>query len=213
MVGKLELVTAPVDEPVSLAEARLHLRVDGTAEDTHISDCIAAARRWCESQCRRAFVTQTWRYWLDGFPNGAACTTAFIDPTRAYAYDDPRAILLPINPVASITNVKYVDTAGVLQTLVADTDYEADLVDDPARVLPAYGKDWPAARTKVNAVQVQFVAGVAAASVDPRAKQGVLFLVGHFFENREAVLTGTISKEVELATKALLAQLWNGRIG
>ena len=55
------LVTAPTEEPVSLAEAKLHLRVDYTNDDVLIGALITAARQHAENDTRRALVTQTWR--------------------------------------------------------------------------------------------------------------------------------------------------------
>jgi len=61
----LKQTVAPALEPVSLTEAKLHLRIDTTAEDVLISSLIKAARQYCENYQRRAYITQTWELWLD----------------------------------------------------------------------------------------------------------------------------------------------------
>ena len=64
-----------------------------------------------------------------------------------------------------------------------------------------------------SSTHVTYVAGGATAGeIDPRVKQAVLLMIGHWYENREAVLTGTISKEVEHAVQALMFQMWDGRL-
>jgi uncharacterized phiE125 gp8 family phage protein len=65
---QLKLVTPPAEEPVTLAVAKAHLRVDISDDDTLIPYYLAAARRLCEKEVRRAFVTSTWDLVLDGFP-------------------------------------------------------------------------------------------------------------------------------------------------
>lgn len=65
----LKISVAPLIEPITLAEARLHLRVDSTDEDTLITSLIAAAREDCEAFQNRKYLTQTWEYWLDSFPS------------------------------------------------------------------------------------------------------------------------------------------------
>ncbi|WP_434565154.1 head-tail connector protein [Thermoanaerobacterium thermosaccharolyticum] len=60
-----QLVTPPAMEPVTLEEAKLHLRIDGNEEDSLISALIMAARQKCEEYTRRAFITQTWELALD----------------------------------------------------------------------------------------------------------------------------------------------------
>ena len=62
------LVTAPAAEPLTLAEAKLHLRVDDTADDALIGALITAARQHAEHDTRRALVTQTWKLALDASP-------------------------------------------------------------------------------------------------------------------------------------------------
>ena len=196
----IEIVTPPSEEPVSLAEATLHCHVDNDAEDAWFTNCITAARQLCEVLCGRAFVTQTLRLWLDEFPAG--CTTG-----RRQV-----GIMLPRPKLVSVSNVKYIDTAGTLQTMSA-SDYKVDAVSEPGLIMPAYGKSWPSARDEINSVQVEYVAGWgAAAAVDARAKQSILLIVSHWYENREAVLTGTISKETEFAVRTLMGSLWHGEL-
>ena len=160
-----KVTTEPQDEPVTLAEAKLHLRVDASTEDDGISQIITAAREECEQQIDRSIAVQTLQLILDAFPDGA--------------------IKLPRGPVSSIGFVKYVAGDGTLTTL----DPSAYALDDAgidAWVLPAYGYTWPATRLQANAVQVQYLAGWAAASCPASLKQWILLRVGSLFEYREA---------------------------
>ena len=120
----LELVTAPTIEPVTLAEAKTHLRVDGADEETLISGLIKTAREWCEGYQNRAFIMQTWRLYLDEWPE--------------------EYIRVPRPPLASVTSIKYTDSAGVINIWPV-TEYLVDTHSKPGRILRAYGKCWPAA--------------------------------------------------------------------
>jgi len=64
----LKLVTPPAVEPVTLDEAKAHLRLDSNEDDTYVSALIAAARERVELFLRRALITQTFEFTLDGFP-------------------------------------------------------------------------------------------------------------------------------------------------
>ena len=90
----LALLTGPAAEPVTLAEARAHLRLDGTEENPLVEALIAAARAALEAETRRAFVTQSWRLTLDDWP---------ADPVR-----------LPLAPVAAVTAVKVASLSGAM---------------------------------------------------------------------------------------------------
>jgi hypothetical protein len=66
----LKIKTAPAIEPLSLDEAKLHLRIDSDDEDTYITSLIKAARCYAEQVlASRSFITQTWELWLDAFPD------------------------------------------------------------------------------------------------------------------------------------------------
>ncbi len=161
----LRLITPPAQEPVSLVDAKLHLRVSDPAEDALIRVLIAAARQAAEQELCRALITQTWELLLDRFP---------ID-----------AIALPRNPVQSVTSIQYRDSDGVLQTFAA-TNYKLDAASLIARVVPGFGLVWPETREEINAVSVVFVAGFgnAGATVPASIRQWMLLQVGHWYEHR-----------------------------
>ncbi|HEY1182231.1 MAG TPA: head-tail connector protein [Rhodocyclaceae bacterium] len=186
----LKLITAPTEEPISLAEARLHLRIsdDVTDDDTLISALIAAARQGAEHITQRALMAQTWELALDEFED---------------------EILLPKAPLASITSVTYVDEDGVSQSLTAD-DYQLDSHSEPARLLPAYGTCWPATRAQANAVLVRYAAGYASAAAVPQEiKSWMLLRVGLLYENRESVVAGVSIAELPHVDRLLDAyKVW-----
>lgn len=165
----LRLITPPAVEPVSLAEAKAHLRVSAATEDALIGSLISAARQVAEHELRRALLTQTWQRTLDFFPS---------------------AIELAYPPHQSVTHVKYLDPAGVQQTL-NPAGYEVDSEREPGWIVPAYGYTWPETLDRINAVEVRFVCGwSAAADVPATIRQWILLMVAHYFENREASVPG-----------------------
>lgn len=188
--------TEPTSEPITTAEAKSHCRVDHTADDTLIDTYISAARRWCEDWQNRTAYTTTWTLKLDCFPD----RDTGVGAQRAARIDLPRG------PVASVTSIVYVDSDGNNQTIDA-SDYVLDNSGTMGNsVYPAYGEVWPTPRNQPNCVTVVYVAGAATTGAIPATfKQAVKLLVGHWYENRESVLVGTISKEIEFAATALLA--------
>ena len=175
---------APATEPVTLAEAKLHLRVDLSADDNYITALIEGACQWVSNLCRRQLVTATWQLTLDKFPG---------------------EIVVPYPPLQSLT-IAYVATSGVEQTLSASL-YLVDSEGEPGRVRPAYGQSWPATRGQMNAVEVTFVAGYGSASDVPQGlKQAILYIVGHWYRFREAVVDGKAPARVPLAVESLCWQ-------
>lgn len=159
----LKVITPVATEPVTLAEAKLHLRVDHSTDDTLISSLISAAREECEHLLERALAPQTLRLSIDAFPADG--------------------IELPRPPVTSIESIQYVDTDGATQTL-AGSDYYLDDEQEPSWVVPAYGVVWPDTRDEANAVVVTYVAGYTDCPDVIRA--WILLRVGTLYCTREA---------------------------
>jgi uncharacterized phiE125 gp8 family phage protein len=184
--SSLRVSVPPTVEPVSVAELKEHARIDHGHEDARLASLITTARLMVEKDTRRKLCTQTVVLSLDYLPS--------------YLVPD-------ILPIQSISGITYYDGNNALQTLAAST-YEADLYAEPVIIRPAFGQTWPTTYDRFGAVLVTMVAGYGAASAVPQdAKQAILLLASHWVENRESVLTGTISKEIELSYTALTDRL------
>lgn len=161
------LITPPSSEPVTLAEAKLHLRVDHDAEDALISALIASARAQCEHILGRSIMPQTWETVLDDFP-----------------VNNDIELLNP--NVISITSIKYIDALTANETTLAVNQYALDKDSEPGWVMPASGASWPATLPVANAVRVRYEAGYAdAASVPEPIKSWIKLVVGSWYKNRE----------------------------
>src|SRR3546814_5981223 len=126
-------------EPVSLAEAKAHLRV--TDDDPYISDLstyIMAARKHVEQLLNASIVIQTRTLELDAFPA------------------DGR-ISLPYGPVTGVTTIAYTDADGNAATVDSHTRSK-DVVT------PAYGETWPVTRDQIGAVTITYTAGMMTGS-------------------------------------------------
>jgi len=112
-----------------------------------------------------------------------------------------RRIELPMPPLQSVTSLKYIDDAGVEQTMPT-ADYVVDAQHMIGRIRPAHGTQWPSTLDDEGAVRITFVAGYGAAGAVPQPiKQAILLLVGHWWINREAV--GEAGGPHALAVEAL----------
>jgi len=183
--------TPPAAEPLSLEEVKLHCRLDETdvTEDTLLNDLIIAAREHVEALTNRALLTQTVQLVLDGWP---------------------AVIELPRPPIQSLASVTYTDYLGAA-ALVPATDYYLDDDNEPARVVLEYGKSWPTATLRPSgAIVAEYVAGYGDEPTDvPQGiLQAMLLLIGHWYENREAVGDSKFvagQQEIPFAVTALLA--------
>lgn len=177
---------APALEPVLLADAKNHLRVDAdlTADDALIALLISAARRYAESYTGRSFITQGWRLVLDSFPGPSLVGVPFGVP-----YSLPgHAILLDRGNVLQIDSVQYTAMDGSTQTMPPSA-YVADLSGCPARITPVFGQIWPIPLPQIGAVQVNYQAGYgpAATDVPEGIRQWMLLRLTTLYNNREEV--------------------------
>lgn len=180
----LSLSSGPSVEPVSLAEAKAHLRVDTADDDDLITSLIQAAREYVENVTRRQLVTATWVLTRDNL----AAVMELVRP-----------------PLQSVTSVKYTDLAGDQQT-ASDTLYDVDADTLPGRILLGCNQGWPTNRGHTNDVEITYKAGYGDATTDvPEAiRAAIKLLIGHWHENREAVVAAGVPRTLELAVGALL---------
>lgn len=163
---------------ISLSNLKNYLRVDGADDDTTLGFLLTSARQACEEYTGRLFGSGTVTYYLDSF------------------VDSP----FPAGPVTAISSVQYYDIDNVLQTLSTARWY-ADLVGTPQRI--AFDAPPAVYLDRYNQVIINATAGHS--TVPGPILQAIRILAGHFYENRQAVLVGTISSELPIGVHALLA--------
>jgi uncharacterized phiE125 gp8 family phage protein len=151
MNWSLTVVTRPTAEPITVADAKLWLRLDHTAEDTLLESLIQIVREQVEDH-GIAVMTQTWDLRLDRFPS---------------------VIRIPKTPVQEVSSISYVDANGDTQTLAA-ANYTVDLYATQARIVPAYGTSWPSTRSEPNAVTVRFIAGYGSGATPAEIPERIL---------------------------------------
>lgn len=154
----------PAVEPITLALAKHHLRVDVTEDDTYIEGLIPVVRIEAENRLQRTLIQSAWRTTLSGFP---------------------AQIELRMPPVVAVTTVEYQDEAGVWQVLSA-ADYSVDTGSLPAVVVPAPGTQWPAVAPGLNTVRVSYTAGYGAdaASVPAPIRHWLLLALADLYQGR-----------------------------
>lgn len=178
----LSVVTPPTAYPVTLEEARAHLRVIATDDDALILSLVRSATAYVERQLDMALMQRTLKLTLDAFTD---------------------AIELPRGPVTEVVSVDYVDGDGAPQT-AASSLYSTDLISRSQWVILNSDASWPTTLSAANAVSITYKAGfVTLPEYYHDLKAAILFLVGHWFANREAVIDRA-ANEVPLTVDAIL---------
>jgi uncharacterized phiE125 gp8 family phage protein len=161
----LVIKTPPAEEPVSLAEAKSFLRITDNDDDALIDSILSAIRHKAETWTRRLLITQTWTLWLDSVPEGLT-------------------LPIPLSPLQTVKDIKTFDLANVESTFDPNK-YFIDIASTPGRVALNDGQTWPTSLRRINALELEFVAGFGSASIVPDAiKQGILQWVKLLFANK-----------------------------
>lgn len=184
----INVITAPTEYPVSVADAKAALLVDHDQDDALIARLIAAATDEAERLSGRSLVTRTVALVLDCWP---------------------AEIRLPYPPVQSVTKISYYDEDNAEQTVAASV-YLSVLDVVPPIVRPKPGQSWPSdALRDVSPIRVTYVAGYGAAgSVPERYRALILGLVAVDYESREAIGTTAMAQRERLQAALRLDWGW-----
>jgi len=178
-----QVITPASTYPVSLTEAKSHLKVDTTADDTYITSIIKAATQLSEEYTNRFFIDTVIEQYASSF---ADLQTLFKSKVSAVAY------------------VKYYDSDNSLQTLSA-TVYDTQLNYEPSQIQLADGQSFPEITKRNDAVVARYTVGYGTASDVPEIiKQAILLTIGNFYQNRNSVVIGRIATELPMNVKWLL---------
>jgi uncharacterized phiE125 gp8 family phage protein len=157
------LIAGPALEPVTLEEAKAHLRLDGEDDDAWLAEAIASARRHVESATRRVLIEQEWRLWLDAWPEGGV-------------------LRVPVVPLIAIDAVIVYDADGEPQVIDPET-YVVDKTSAPARLK---FETPPAPGQALNGIEIDLTAGYGdeAGDVPSPLRHAIRMLVAHWYEYR-----------------------------
>jgi len=196
----LKLITPPATEPLTLAQAKAHLRVVDSDDDTYITALVIAARQNAENWMGRALIDQTWDLVLDGFPTASASVSSSVVDM---------AIQIPKPPLIEVTQVAY-DNSNGDEVLMNPNDFYADTASEPGWLVLSGLTTWPTTIDAINSVRVRFRAGYLSTDSPPVNKvpedilYGVKLLIGSMYEHREQVVVGSIATKLPFGVEQLL---------
>ncbi len=168
-----ELTAAVAAVTLEEAKQAANVGADDTTDDAYLSLLALAATKVVEAKSGRVLIQRSFVQYLDGWPCGV--------------------IEIPVSPLVSVTKIEYYDLNDGLKKTLATDQYDVAPHSLIGYIDRAYGMIWPSLAHVPEAVQVTFVAGLAAnaASLSADVKQLVNFLIGHWYMHREPVVTGT----------------------
>jgi len=186
---RLSLASPPTVEPVSIAEARVHCRVDDAADNSYVAALITAARIMAEQYTRQVFITQSWVMYLDEWP----CEN-YVEIPKA-----------PLQGISSVVTYNDSDAA----TTFASSNYYVDLISKPGRVVLRSNSSWPTVDRVANGIVINFVAGYGAApaAIPQDIRQAILLIVAHLYENR-----GDVAADMPATAELMLGQYRDVRV-
>ena len=155
----------PAVEPVTLAEAKAHLRVAHDSEDALIQGLVRAARQEVEAATGMALIDQSWRLALDRWPASGR-------------------VLLARHPVKHVLSVTVYGSEGEA-SLIDPANYQLDALSRPARL---HFEARPEPAIAMNGVEIDFTAGFGEAGTDvpDLIRRALLMLAAHWYEFRGA---------------------------
>ncbi len=176
------ILTSATGEPVTVEEAKQHLRVETTAEDDLIDSYIHVARKVVENKIRRTLLPIKYKLILGNFPGAT------------------NIIELPQSPLLSSTGSTLTGSTSVCVTFYKDTTivndsttvsatvYAVDSETEHGRIYPIYDNEWPSCVTeyKKDAVQITYWSGyVSRDKVPEPIKTWIKMKVASLYEARE----------------------------
>ena len=162
----LLLTSPPTAEPVTLVDAKAHLRLTIPDDDVYITTLITTARRAVENRFAISLMQQSWALFADAWP----------------ADNVFRIPLWPVLSVDGLTSFADDDTALIIDP----GNYFLDAATRPARLALRQGRAFPAPTRKINGLKLSFTSGfgATAASVSAEIKQALMAIVADWYQNR-----------------------------
>lgn len=184
---------APASEPITLTEAKEHLRVDSSDDDDYVTALISLVRELYDSMTNRTSIATTWKLsagdWADLYEQ---------EQGNLRSYED-YIIPLKRTPLVSVTSVKYYAPGEASLSTVSSSDYRVVTSEEPGFI--QFVDAPPSVDDRADAIEILFIAGAGASATD---KHAMKLMLTHYYDIREPVVTGTIATEIPWGLKSLI---------
>ena len=190
----VKLISPPATLALTVVEAKKHLRIETSDQDSEVQAYTMAAIANVENWLGRALIDQTWELYLDKFPTGSDLE-----------------IEIPKPPLIEVLQVAYDDSNGDEQ-IIASGSYYVDTVTQPGWVIPQGSLLWPTPIDAINSVRVRFRAGYLSTDSPPVAavpediKAAIKLTLGNLWEYRETQVVGIMASKLPFGVEQLLRQ-------
>lgn len=186
----LEQVQAPASEPITLADVKELLKIDGGSEDAFLTRLISVAREHVETMTGLALIDQGWRLVLPAWPGPLDAGDDWLTEADYFAARAGAAvpILIGKRPHVRVTAVVVVSPDG------DDAEIEpaswAVMPDTAGARLIWRGASAPPRPAAGGWLEIRFTSGFGTAptSVPADLRHGIESLVGHLYEHRELAI-------------------------
>ena len=137
-----KIITAPIRTPISLAEAKTHLRLETafTDDDDYVTALIDIAENYVEHFCNRKLLTQTWE---GAFEN----------------WEDVEKHFIPGGQLQEIIQITWLDEDGIEDTLDTIEYIVIGEGTDEGRIEFIDGADLSNDLYQVNPIRVRYTCG------------------------------------------------------
>lgn len=184
-------IVAPAGEPVTLVEAKAHLRIDHDADDGLVSGLIRAAREDVETRTGLALLAQEWRLTLDDWPGTGV-------------------MLLRRHPVVEIRAITVYGIDGE----PVEIPPSSAVLDGRSRPARLWLERPGTLLRRLNGIEIDFAAGFgeSGSEVPDSLRRAILMLVGHWYEFRAAFDAGDQPVSLPSGYGRLLTPWRSGRL-